>query len=356
MEREGILQDIRASGLALEDACRASGISRSTYYRWRARARSPDPPVRRSSWNALSPQERAEILSVSEAHPEWQARQIAFYVTDKGLWSVSESTVWRVLKKAGRIVPRQDEHHSAEKEYWDKPERVHEQWQSDFTDFLVPAWGWYHDGGVLDDRSRFLLHHDLRPHEKAEDAVEVLDGAVEFAISTHGRAAERLVSDHGKCFQSHKTRSYLRLMGIHPIQARAHHPQTLGKLERLHRTMKEEVNLHVYDSPWELARAIESFYRFYNWQRYHEALGNVTPADVYYGRAEAVQARRKTLKARTMDERRRRYRQKHQQQREPQAVEVESSLTSAPADVKLKDGQKPGGTVYFHSPRNVSFR
>jgi transposase InsO family protein len=90
-------------------------------------------------------------------------------------------------------------------------------------------------------RSQVLLHHELRAHEKAEDAVEVLDGAVELALSAHGQAAELLMSDHGKCSESRDTHGYLRLKGIRPVHARAHHPQTLGKMERLHRTMKEEV-------------------------------------------------------------------------------------------------------------------
>ena len=96
MERDRILREIRQRGLPLTVGCKASGISRSTYWRWKylkggSRKRSP-------SWNALTEKERAEILALSEAHPEWSSRQIAFYITDEGLWSVSESTVYRVLK------------------------------------------------------------------------------------------------------------------------------------------------------------------------------------------------------------------------------------------------------------------
>jgi transposase InsO family protein len=348
MERERVLKDIQASGLPLSLACKAAGISRSTHWRWKQSGDAPGQS--RSSWNALSPQERAEILATSEAHPDWTSRQIAFCITDQGHWSVSESTVYRLLKRAGKIPMRLEEPRQAAAEYWDKPQEVHQQWQADFTDFLVPSWGRYHDGGVLDDRSRFLLHHDLRPYERAADAVEVFDGAVEFALSTHGLVARRIISDHGKCFEARDTRLYLAMKGIRPIYSRAHHPQTLGKLERLHRTMKETVNLHVYDSPEELSRQIDRFYRFYNYERYHEALGNVTPADVYFGRADALLARRKALKAATMHERRRRHRASKEQEQHGKV------LTSAPADVKLKQGQQPEGTVYFPSPQNVSFR
>ena len=75
-------------------------------------------------------------------------RQIAFHITDPCLWSISESTAYRVLKRAGKIPRRQDKRCQALKEYWDKPSEVHQQWQADFTDFFLPLWGRYHDDGA----------------------------------------------------------------------------------------------------------------------------------------------------------------------------------------------------------------
>jgi transposase InsO family protein len=304
MERQQAIREIEDSGLPRRRACRAMGVPHSTYYRWKKPHR---PRQRGPSWNALSPQQRQYVLQKSEQWPELSCREIAFKITDSGLFSVSESTVYRILKAAGKIPRRREDPRPAAKEYSDKPEKVHDQWQADFTDFFIPAWGRYHDGGVLDDRSRFLLHHDLRAYEKAEDAIEVFEGAVSFAKETHGYVARRIVTDHGKCFEAGVTKTYLTTEDIRSIFARSHHPQTLGKLERLHRTMKECVNLHVYDNPWQTARAIDRFYRYYNYERYHEALGNVTPADVYFGRAEAILERRREIKAQTMQRRRKRY-------------------------------------------------
>ena len=173
------------------------------------------------------------------------------------------------------------------------------------------------------------------------------DGAVQFALGTHDYAAGAVVSNHGKCFEARQTRGYLSLMQIRPIYCRAHHPQTLGKLERLHRTMKEAVNLEVPESPWTLSRTIDRFYRFYNYERYHEALGDVTPADVYFGRDREILARRKALKSRTLEERRERYRA---------WKKAEKVLPSASADGNLKAGLQPGGTVSIQRPLNVSFR
>ena len=214
--------------------------------------------------------------------------------------------------------------------------------QTDFTDFFLPSWGWYHDGGVLDDLSRFLVHHELRSHEAAADAIEVFRGAAAAAERTHGYVARRLLSDHGKCFEAKETRAYLASKNIRPIHARPRHPQTVGKLERLHRTMKETVNLHVYEHPWELEEAISRFYRFYNYERYHEALGNVTPADVYFGRAEAVLARRAKIKARTR--RRRRARYEAEKRRRP-ALTNEAGADRIGKESEGRAGSEPGECV-----------
>ncbi len=106
MERKRMVEEIKASKLPVASACRRAGVSRSTFYRWeRPREKKPRGP----SWNVLSDQERSEILTVSEAHPEWSSRQTAFYITDSGQFSVSESTVYRILKRAGKIPLRQEE-------------------------------------------------------------------------------------------------------------------------------------------------------------------------------------------------------------------------------------------------------
>lgn len=340
MEREEAVRQIEASPLPVARACRAMRVGRSTYYRWR---RGAGRPRRRGrSWNALSDEERREVLAVSEKHPEWPPRQIAFFLTDGGEWSVSESTVYRILKAAGKIPRRPPEREPAAEEYAVKPEAVHEQWQTDFTDFFLPSWGWYHDGGVLDDRSRFLVHHELCAHEGAAEAIEVFEGAVDAAERTHGYVARRLLSDHGKCFEAKETRAYLASKNIRPIHARPRHPQTVGKLERLHRTMKETVNLHVYEHPWELEEAISRFYRFYNHERYHEALGNVTPADVYFGRAEAVLERRRKVRAKTMRKRRARY---EAWKKERRALTNEAGADTIKEESEGRSGSEPGECV-----------
>ncbi len=94
------------------------------------------------------------------------------------------------------------------------------------------------------------------------------------------------------------------LRAMQHIVASPFHPQTNGKLERYHRTAKAKVNLFIYHSPEALREAMASFVDYYNHQRYHEALDNVTPADVYYGRREEILARREEVKQQTLAARR----------------------------------------------------
>jgi putative transposase len=121
---------------------------------------------------------------------------------------------------------------------------------------------------------------------------------------------------------------YLRCLQLRHLNARAHHPQTIGKIDRWHRTLKDEVELVVHSSPGKLRQAIAEFVDYYNQERYHEALGNVTPDDVYYGRREAILTQRSSLRIRTRVARRQHYRQTQARAENAGAGTTEVSLTS----------------------------
>jgi putative transposase len=158
----------------------------------------------------------------------------------------------------------------------------------------------------LDDYSRFILAWRLQTDMTATSLIEVVQEAVEKTglaeVPLRDRTA--LLSDHGPGYLSRTFAEYLRLVGLRHIVAFPYHPQTNGKIERYHRTLKGQVNLLVYDTPTALKRAVASFVDYYNHRRYHEGLGNVTPADVYYGRREEILWRRKEVKQRTLTLRR----------------------------------------------------
>jgi transposase InsO family protein len=124
-------------------------------------------------------------------------------------------------------------------------------------------------------------------------------------LAPYKTEVDRLLSDNGPAFIANALREYLRPYAIDHIRGRAHHPQTQGKIERYHRSMKSIVKLNTFFFPWELEQAIADFVDYYNHERYHESLDNVTPADVFLGKQGEVLTRRKLIKQQTLLERRR---------------------------------------------------
>jgi len=144
----------------------------------------------------------------------------------------------------------------------------------------------------------------------SDSLIEVVQDAVDATGMDDVPVADRtkLLSDNGSGYISRAFREYIQLVGIKHILASPFHPQTNGKMERYHQTIKREVNQVPYEVPQDLESAIKEFVDFYNYHRYHKALGDVTPADVLQGRREQILKRRREVERETF-ERRRRYNQ-----------------------------------------------
>ncbi len=307
-----VLDLVRRSPLPKRRTLEELGIPCSTYYRWQRRLRQQGEvglvdrrPQPGTVWNRLTPQEEETILREALRQPELSCRELACWVTDYRGFSVSESTVYRLLKRHGLIHEVEVVGFPAGKEYAVKTTRINEQWQTDASCFFVAGWGWYYLISVPDDYSWFILVWDLKRDMTAQSISEVAQQAVEWTgmaqVPVENRA--RLLNDRGPGFLARALEDYLRMLEIRPIYCSPYHPQTNGKLERFHETLKARLNLLVFTSPEALRMAMAEFIEFYKYQRYHEGIGNVTPADVYFGRREEILKRRKEQKQATLESR-----------------------------------------------------
>jgi len=308
-EKNEILALVAASQLPCRIALAQLGLPKSTYYRWLNRKIEGGLMDSRGGlgtpWNKLRPEEEEKILAQARASPELSPRQLALKIVDYDGLYVSESTAYRILKREGLIKAAEVLGFKAGKEYHRKTKRPNELWATDCAHMKVVDWGWYYLVTVMDDYSRFILAWELKADMTAGSLIDVVQKAADLTGMTGVPVEDRtvLLSDNGPGYLSRQFGDYLRLVGIRHIIAAPYHPQTNGKIERYHRTIKGEIGLLPYDMPGALEEAIQSFVEYYNYRRYHEGLGNVTPHDIYTGRHLEIIRKRKEAKSRTLGER-----------------------------------------------------
>jgi putative transposase len=304
-EKEEVLAQVEEVGWGKRKLLTQLQVPRSTYYRWRSQqgqgklgASSQDARI---PWNRLSSDEEAVVMAIAREDPDLSSRQLAAWITDHQDFSVSEATVYRILRRAGLVKPPEMKL-LAGKEYHRKTTGPHQLWATDASYFRVVGWGYYYLVTVMDDYSRFILSWKLQTDMTADSLIEVVQLAVDTTRMTEVPVEDRtnLLSDNGSGYVSRAFRDYLHLVGIHHILASPFHPQTNGKLERYHQSIKQEVNQIPYEMPADLEQAIAEFVNYYNYRRYHKALGNVTPDDVLQGRRDYILTRRKEVQTQTL--------------------------------------------------------
>jgi len=200
-------------------------------------------------------------------------------------------------------VPAYDIVKAADK-FRDPTVRVNQMWQTDFTYFKVIGWGWYYMSTVLDDYSRYIVEWELFSTMTTTDVERILDKAL---LRIELKQTPKLLSDNGACYISTQLKDYMSIIGMKHVRGAPAHPQTQGKIERYHRSMKNVLKLENYYNPEELKQAINMFVHHYNNKRYHESLKNLPPSDVYFGRADELLKRIRKIKNDTMNQRRKWY-------------------------------------------------
>lgn len=313
-EKIEIINLVTRSDIGINRSSKELNINKSTFYNWYNTYLEKgeagfylSPSFNRRQCNSIPEEEKNIVVEIALEHPELSSRELAYKMTDeKGIF-ISESSVYRILKKRGLITAPSHILIAASDEFKDKTSFVHEMWQTDFTYFKIQNWGWYYLSTVIDDYSRYIIHWELCENMKGEDVKRTIDAAMK-KTGLKPNQAPKLLSDNGSCYVASEVAEYLKEQhSIKQIHGRPGHPQTQGKIERYHRTMKNVVKLHFYYSPEELKTALEKFVNRYNNERYHESLQNLTPADVYYGRNDEILKHRQDIKQRTIRKRKKEY-------------------------------------------------
>lgn len=312
-EKHEIIRLVEGSDLGVNKTLKELGIHKRTFYNWYKRYEEKgydglacSGKKKNQVWNKIPEEERNKIVEIALDKPELSSRELAFHITDTEKRYVSESSVYRILKERGLITAPAFNVICASDSFKDKTTRINELWQTDFTYFKIVGWGTYYLSTIIDDYSRFIISWKLCPTMAAVDVKETLNDALE-AVGISKKDCPKLLTDNGPCYISHELKAYLKEVGIKHIHGRPCHPQTQGKIERYHRTMKNVIKLDNYYSTEELVEKIKEFVHYYNYQRYHESLSNVTPADVYYGKAMKILAEREKIKQETIKKRRKQY-------------------------------------------------
>jgi putative transposase len=312
-EKLEIIRTVEASHLPTRQTLKMLGIPSSTYYDWYARwsdggfdalaDRSPRPV---SVWNRIPDKVREDVVDFALEHEELTPRELAVKYTDEKRYFVSESSVYRILSAEDLITAPAHVVIRAADEFRDKTSRPNELWQTDFTYLKVIGWGWFYLSTILDDYSRYIIAWKLCKTMKAADVTDTLELALVASGCDNAAVVQkpRLLSDNGSSYVAAELAEYLCAKGMDHVRGAPHHPQTQGKIERWHQTMKNRVLLENYFLPGDLERQIGAFVEHYNNHRYHESLANLTPADVYLGRGAKILKMREEIKKQTIRKRR----------------------------------------------------
>ncbi len=313
-EKMEVIRLVDQSELSVRKTLHQLDIPSSTFYNWYRRflkdgfdGLEDHKPGARQFWNRIPDNERDRLRDIALQSPEKTPRELAWYITDEHGYYISESSVYRILKSFDLVASPNYIVLSASDKFKNPTRQINELWQTDFTYFKVIGWGWYYLSTVMDDYSRYILSWKLFTTMSAGDVKETLDMALEWTgiNKVQVRYRPRLLSDNGPCYVSKELQKYLDKNQIKHTRGKPYHPMTQGKIERYHRTMKNLVKLRNYWYPDELERQIGQFVQWYNNERVHESLNNITPADMYYGRYHEIQTERERIKRKTLKERKR---------------------------------------------------
>jgi transposase InsO family protein len=264
------------------------GIASSKYHDWQGRygqINEHNALVPRDHW--LEEEEKRAILAFQRTYPLEGYRRLAFMMLDRDLVAVSPSSVYRVLKEAGAIR-RWNRKPSKKGTGFVQPLRPHEHWHVDVS-YINVCGTFYYLCTILDGCSRYVVHWEIREAMTEMDVEQI----VQRACEKFPGVTPRIISDNGPQFMAKDFKAFIRICGMTHIRTSPYYPQSNGKLERWHRSVKSEcIRPSTPLSLDDARRSVSDYVTHYNEVRLHSAIGYVTPKDKLEGREDAIFAER----------------------------------------------------------------
>jgi hypothetical protein len=264
------------------------GVAASKFYDWRqryGRVNEHNGWVPRDFW--LESWEKEAIIDFHLQHPLEGYRRLTFMMLDEDVVAVSPASVWRVLRQAGLLL-RWPSKPSRKGKGFEQPPQPHQHWHVDVS-YINLSGTFYYLCSVLDGYSRFIMHWDLRETMKEADIERILERAKE----KYPQARPRIISDNGPQFIARDFKEFIRLSGMTHVRTSPFYPQSNGKIERWHKSLKRECIRPLTPLTLEDARRlIQNYVDHYNTVRLHSAIGYVAPADMLAGRQAEIHAAR----------------------------------------------------------------
>jgi transposase InsO family protein len=259
-------------------------VTASKFYSWReryGRVNEHNGWVPRDFW--LEDREKQAVIGFHLKNPLEGYRRLTFMMLDADIVAVSPSSVWRVLSQAG-LLRRWNGTASKKGTGFQQPSEAHQHWHIDVS-YINIAGTFYYLCSVLDGYSRFIVHWDLRESMTEADIEIILQAAKE----KHPQAKPRIISDNGPQFIARDFKEFIRVAGMTHVRTSPYYPQSNGKLERWHKSLKSEcIRPGTPLTPQDGRRLIQQYVDHYNIVRLHSAIGFVTPADMLAGRQKLI--------------------------------------------------------------------
>jgi transposase InsO family protein len=278
------------------------GISSSKFYDWQKRygkINEHNHWIPRDFW--LGEWEKQTIVNYFQDHPDQGYRRLTYMMLDADIVAVSPSSTYRVLRQAGLLKRWNESHKSSKGTGFQQPLEPHEHWHMDIS-YINVAGTFYYLSSVLDGYSRSIVHWEIREAMTEADVEIVLQRAKEAVPDVH----PRVISDNGPAFIARDFKEFIRISGMTHVRTSPYYPQSNGKIERWHQSIKRECIRPKTPLTLEQARRVVADYvHHYNTERLHSAIAYVTPLDKLNGRAEQIFAERDAKLAQAREARRR---------------------------------------------------